>query len=178
MNKYKIVGIILGVVIFSLCIAGITYAFITWSSTEDINKTVKSKCFNVLYTKGTDISGTINPSYDYTGGLYTTIKMNIDSNCNIKANGKLYLETKNETSNNLFREGLLNYHVVKGGTVVSSGSITEKGEIEIDLGELVASTSASTSYTLYVWIDYNLVQNTDAFSSYIGSIRGEAIQIS
>jgi len=42
----------------------------------------------------------------------------------------------------------------------------------------VASTSASTSYTLYVWIDYNLVQNTDAFSSYIGSIRGEAIQIS
>lgn len=177
MNKYKVVGLILGVIIFSLCIAGITFALITWSS-DNISRTVKSKCFNVLYTKGTDISGAINPSYDYTGGLSTTIKMNIDSSCNIKANGKLYLETKNETSNNLFREGLLNYHVVSGNTVISSGNITEKGEIEINLGELTAATSASTSYTLYVWIDYNLVENTDAFSTYLGSIRGEAIQFS
>jgi len=177
MSKYKVVGIIVGVIVFSLCIAGITYALFTWNS-DNINKKVSSKCFNVLYTKGTDISGAINPSSNYTGGLYTTVKMNIDSDCDIKANGKLYLETKNETSNNLFREGLLNYHVVKGSTVVSSGPITSKGEIEIDLGELTASTSASTSYTLYVWIDYNLVENTDAFSSYLGSIRGEAIQFS
>lgn len=177
MNKYKVIGMVIGIIVFSLCIVGITYAFLTWRS-ENISITVSSKCFNILYTKGTDISGAIIPSNDYTGGLSTTIKMNIDSSCDIKANGKLYLETKSETSNNLFREGLLNYHVVSGNTVVSSGNITEKGEIEIDLGQLTASTSASTSYTLYVWIDYNLIENTDAFSAYLGSIRGEAIQFS
>lgn len=176
MKKYKIVGIILGVIIFSLCIAGITYALVTWSS-GNINRTVSSKCFNVLYTKGTDISGAITPSLDYTGGLSTTIMMNIDSSCDMRANGKLYLETGEVTSSNLFREGLLNYHLISGDTVISSGNITEVGEIEIDLGELTASSSASTSYTLYVWIDYNLVENNDAFSSYLGSVRGEAIQI-
>ena len=177
MNKQKIIGAILGVILFIAAITVITYAYITWTS-GDINKVVSSKCFNVHYDKGTDISGAIMPSYDYTGGLSTTIKMNIDSSCNIRANGKLYLETKNETSNNLFREGLLNYHLVSGNTVISSGPITEKGEIVINLGELTPSTSASTSYTLYVWIDYNLVENTDAFSTYLGSIKGEAIQFS
>ena len=95
MKKQKIIGMIVGVIIFTLCVAGVTYASLTWTS-DNINRTVSSKCFNVLYTKGTDISGAINPSYNYTGGLSTTIKMNIDSSCDIKANGKLYLETRED----------------------------------------------------------------------------------
>ena len=177
MDKQKLFGTILGVILFILLIAGVTYAYLTWTS-DRFNYKVSSKCFDVLYTKGTDISGAIMPSTSYTGGLSTTIKMNINSSCNIKARGKLYLNTNEETSSNLYRTGLLNYQVLKGSTVISggSGSITESGEIEIDLGELTSATSATTSYKLYVWIDYNLVENSDAFSAYSGSIRAEAIQ--
>ena len=177
MDKQKLFGTILGVILFILLIAGVTYAYLTWTS-DPFNYRVSSMCFDVLYTKGTDISGAIMPSTSYTGGLSTTVKMNINSSCNIKARGKLYLNTNEETSSNLYRTGLLNYQVLKGRTVISggSGSITESGEIEIDLGELTSATSATTSYKLYVWIDYNLVENSDAFSAYSGRIRAEAIQ--
>lgn len=178
MNKHKILGLILGVLLFIVMIASVTYAYLSWTS-DDIKLTVGSKCFNVFYEKGKELTGDIMPSSDYTGGLSTSVKMNIDSDCDIKANGKLYLKTNEETSDNLFRDGLLNYYVLKDGVAITggSGSITEEGEIEINLGELTGDTDASTSYTLYVWIDYNLVNNSDAFSSYLGSIRAEAIQI-
>jgi len=175
MDKRKFIGTILGVILFALMIAGITYAYMSWTS-EKINYTVNSKCFDILYTKGTDITGTLMPSTSYTGGLNATVKMNISSSCDLRANGKIYLNTAASTSSNLYRTGLLNYHVVKGSTVLKTGNITESGEIEIDIGELAKSTSASTSYTVYVWVDYNLVENSDAFSSYSGSIRAEALQ--
>ncbi len=178
MNKQKLIGLILGVVLFVVAITGLTYAYISWTS-DNMNKVVSSKCFDVLYTKGQNIIGAIMPSLDYTGGLSTTVKMNIDSNCDMKAKGVLYLETKEQTSTNLYREGLLNYQVLKENTVISggSGNVTESGEIAIELGELTKATNATTSYTVYVWIDNNLVENSDAFSSYSGSIRAEAIQI-
>lgn len=176
MNKQKIIGLIVGVVVFIFCIAGITYAYITWIS-NDIEKTVSSKCFNVHYDKGTNISGIISPSTDYTGGTSVTVKMDLSSECDIRANGKLYLNTSTSTTNSLFREGLLNYQVLINGAVTDlKGSIMETGDIVIDLGELSKNTSATTEYTVYVWIDYNLVENSDASSMYHGSIRAEAIQ--
>lgn len=174
MEKGKTIGFILGVILFIILIVGITYAYITWTS-DKINYNVSSKCFNVYYEKGTDITGMIMPSDDYSGGLYTSMKMDIKSSCNINASGKIYLNTLDTTSSNLYREGLLNYSVLKGTTVVSSGSITSAGEIGIDIGTLNKSTSAITSYTVYVWIDNNIVQNSDVNSNYYGSIRVEAI---
>ena len=177
MDKRKIFGTILGVILFILLIAGVTYAYISWTS-EKINYKVGSKCFDIYYEKGTDISGTMMPSNDYTGGLSATVKMNISSSCDLKANGKLYLNTSESTSNNLYRTGLLNYQVLKDNVVLSggNGNITSSGEIAIDLGELSKSASASTSYTVYVWINYDLVENSDVNSSYSGNIRAEAIQ--
>ena len=82
MNKQKVIGLVIGVFAFLIMIAGITYAFVSWQS-ENINKTVSSKCFEIFYDKGTDINGVIMPSSDYTGGLFAMVKMNINSSCNI-----------------------------------------------------------------------------------------------
>jgi len=176
MDKQKLIGVILGIVLFIVAIAGITYAYMSWTS-DNINKVVSSKCFDVLYTKGQDIGGNIVPSKNYTGGSSSTVKVNINSSCDIRANGKLYLNTSDSTSSNLYREGLLNYQVLKGNTLIKGGNITSSGEIEIDLGELEKASSAMTNYTVYVWIDNDLVENSDVFSNYDGNIRVEAIQI-
>lgn len=176
MKKTKIIGAIVGVILFIVAIAGLTYAYTIWSS-ENINKKVSSKCFEVFYDKGTDLVGAITPSNDYAGGLFATVRMNINTKCNVNAKGMLYLETSEDTSNNLFREGLLNYQVVRNEkTLVASGNITGSGVITIDLGSLAQSASAFTRYEVYVWLDNNLIENSDVNSVYYGSISSEAIQ--
>lgn len=175
MNKGKTLGLVLGTILFIFLVAGITYAYVTWTSGK-INRNVQSKCFEIYYQKGTNITGAMMPSNDYSGGLSSTVKMDIKSSCNINAIGKIYLNTLDTTSSNLYRAGLLNYAVLKGSTLIKSDNIVSAGEIEIDVGTLNKSTSANTSYTVYVWIDNDLVENSDANSLYNGYIRAEAIQ--
>ena len=180
MGKDKLIGTIIGVIFFILLIAGITYAYVTWTGNVLDDYKVSSKCFNVLYEKGNDITGTMMPSLDYSDGLFTSVKMNIDSNCNINARGKIYLNTLTSTSDNLLdsnRNGLLNYQVLKNGVLTGyKGTITSEGSIEIDVGMLSKDTTASTEYTIYVWVNNDLVQNSDAYSVYYGSITAEAVQ--
>lgn len=184
MKSAKILGTILGIVLFIGIVAGFTYAFITWTSNKE-NYTGGSGCFDILYVKGADIGSdqshaTLMPSTSYSGGLSATVKMSIDSKCTTNGKGKIYLETLANTSSNLYRSGLLNYQVLKNGTVTDiKGSITSAGKIEIDVGNLTkaSSSSSATSYQIYVWIDNNLVENSDAYSSYYGRISAEAMQV-
>lgn len=177
MNNKKNKYLVLGICLLLIVVIGGTAAYITWKS-ENINYQGGSKCFEIYYDKGTDISGSFFPSDTYTGGKYATVKMNVKSSCNIDAKGIIYLNTLDTTSSNLYREGLLNYQVVQGNTVTDyKGTITSSGEIAIDIGNLTKASRASTTYKIYVWVDNNLVENSDANSSYYGKIRAEAIQL-
>ena len=92
MKNTKIIGAILGIILFIALIGGLTYAFTSWTG-PNINRKVSSECFDVLYDKGNDLTGAIIPSFDYTGGLSTTVRLNINSECNVNAKGILYLNT-------------------------------------------------------------------------------------
>lgn len=178
MKKQKLIGAVLGIVLFIVLIAGVTYAAISWNS-DNINLNVKSECFDVLYDKGTDLTGAIIPSEDYTGGNYVAVKMDINSRCDVNANGKIYLVTSSSTSSNLYSEGLLNYQVLLNGEVTDiKGNIISSGEIEIDVGLLNKNSTATTTYTVYVWIDKELVTNEHVSSVYSGYIYSKAIQAS
>ena len=175
-NKTKLYGTILGVVLFILLISGLTYAALEWQSTKT-NTKLTSGCFDIYYEKGQDISGQLNPTNVYTDGLYATIKINIKNTCTTTGEGTLYLETLSSTSSNLYRTGLLNYQVVKDGTATNlKGNITKSGEIALDIGTLTKASSASTTYKIYVWVDKELVINSDANSKYYGKIRATATQ--
>lgn len=175
-NKTKLYGTILGVVLFTLLVAGFTYAALNWESTKT-NIKLTSGCFDIYYDKGQDISGQLNPSSSYTDGLFATIKINIKNSCTTNGTGTLYLETLNTTSSNLYREGLLNYQVVKDGTATNlKGNITKSGEIALDIGTLTKASSASTTYKIYVWVNKDLLINSDANSKYYGKIRATATQ--
>ena len=180
--KSKITTSILIVVIVIIAVVGITFAYITWTSGK-INTTGNSECFNVLYAKGTDIgsdqnTATLMPSNDYTGGLSSTVKIGFSSTCtNVSGTGIIKLNTLDTTSSNLYRTGLLNYQVVKDGTATNlKGNITKSGEIALDIGTLTKASSASTTYKIYVWVDKEVVINSDANSKYYGKIRATATQ--
>lgn len=182
--KDKVITSILIVIIILISVVGITYAFITWSS-EKINTSGTSECFEILYAKGTDIGSdqsvkTLMPSNDYTGGLSTTVKIGFSNACtNVSGKGKIKLNTLDTTSTNLFREGLLNYVVFKNGTKLTEGNIRNNNPIIIDIGTLkkVSSISSADSYTVYVWLNNALVSNDDYLSSYNGNIFAEVEQI-
>lgn len=182
MNKRNAIIVLLIAMIIPL-VASITYALFIWQS-SNTSIIGKSGCFDILYVKGQDIGSdqeiaTLFPSVTYTGGLSSTFKFNLSSKCSkVTAKGMLYIETLDTTSENLYEEGLLNYQLLVNGEVTDiKGSITSSEEIVLDLGLLNKATTATNTYTLYVWVDYNLVQNSHAFSNYYGKIRAEAIQI-
>lgn len=176
--KDKIIKNILIVIIIIIAVVGITYAYITWTS-DRMNTTGNSECFEVFYSKGTDIGSDQNmsilmPTDDYTGGLSTTVKMGFSNACtNVNGKGIIVLNTLDTTSTNLFREGLLNYAVLKNDTKITEGSITSIEPIEIDVGTLkkVDDVQAADSYTIYVWINNKLVSNDDYDSNYNGNIN-------
>lgn len=175
--KNKFITSILIVIIIIILVVGITFAYITWRS-DNINNSGNSECFDILYVKGTDIGSdqneaTLMPSDDYTGGLSSTVKIGINSKCtSAQGKGIIKLYTLSNTSSNLFREGLLNYVVLKGTNKIKEGSITSTDVINIDIGNLnkVSSVNDTDSYTVYVWISNDLIENSDAFSNYYGKI--------
>jgi hypothetical protein len=50
-KKIKIIGTIIGIVLFVILIAGFTFAWFTWESSR-INISGNTACFNINYTEG------------------------------------------------------------------------------------------------------------------------------
>ncbi len=94
--KYsKLIGSIVGIVLFIALVAGLTYAYYTWSS-DKINVTDTSTCFNVDYVKGQNITSANLKLFDekqvkkennqitvYEGMAVTNVAAGIKSGCNI-----------------------------------------------------------------------------------------------
>ncbi len=174
MNNKKVWGTILGVAAFIALVAGVTYAWFTWSSNNTIiNGT--TGCFNIVYDKGTDVTGTLIPSADYTGGINAKVKINISEDCDITGTGTLYLNTQDATTVPL--TGAVKYEVYQGSTRLDGGTITAKGDKAILSNfELSKAATATTEYTVYVWIDGDLANNDYAGTSYVGYIHASATQ--
>lgn len=152
-NKIKNVSVILGVVLFIILVASITYAVFGWASDPDNGYIEgKSECFNISYTKGDDIlDGSLTTGNSYVNGLSVTVSAGLDTNCNIeKGLGTLYLDTKEETSDALL--GLIRYQVLENGTPVDggSGTVTTKGKIEVYSDFEI--TTEEKEYTVYIWL--------------------------
>lgn len=173
MEKRKLFGTIIGVVAFILFMVGATYAWFTWQSGNTILSGT-SGCFEIQYTNGTAISGAISPSSDYTGGKSTTATLNIKSSCTTEGTATIHLTTNASTTVDLTKNAL-KYAVYQGSTLVAGGegSITATGVK--DLATVTLSKTATT-YTVYVWLDGSLTDNTFVGKSYSGFIHASATQ--
>lgn len=171
MDNKKIFGAIIGVIAFIAVIAGATYAWFTWSSgNTELSGT--TGCFNIIYDKGTDISGSLVPSVDKSGGLSTSVKINIDPSCTITGTATLKLTTNN-TSTIPLSAGAVKWELYDGDTQLKTGSVTAAGTL--DLGTVALTTTAKT-YTFYVWLDGAIANNDYIGKSYSGSISAVATQ--
>ena len=134
-NKKKLIGAIIGVIIFIITIASITYAAFVWASDPETGFiSGRGDCFVIDYTKGEDIlNGSLNFGSTYTDGLSTKVKLKLSDACNIEEGiGTLYLNTKDATSDYLINNKLIRYQVLEDGTPVSSGQIQSKGNLQSD----------------------------------------------
>lgn len=172
MNKRKVYGAILGILAFALLMVGITYAWFTWTSGNTIISGT-SGCFTINYSTGTAISGALTPSIDHTGGRSTTVTMNIDASCTTTGTATIYLTTNASTTVDL-TQNAVKYEVYNGSNLVENGS----GYVAAGTQALanINLTKVATTYTIYVWVDGELVDNSYIGKSYSGYINVSAVQ--
>lgn len=184
MDKKKLIGTIVGVTMFAALIAGATFAWLTFNVTVAANTSTsgKSMNFTVDYVGGSQITSlpilaTATPT---TATSKTTVKANKASG---SAPGTLYIYVNTETTSDeaLLTSQAINYALCVGtcttfteSSTVKVGKITATGKKEIYSGEL---TSTATNYTVYFWLDGNLVDNSLIGKSYSGFISAEAKQV-
>ena len=172
MEKHKLIGTVIGVLAFIALIAGLTYAWFTWTSGNTILGG-STECFTINYVNGQNISGQITPSASYTGGKTTTVQIGIDSGCNIGGTGTIKLTTDSSDGNAINLEyGAVKYAVYNGDTEVKNGNVIA-GTMDLATVNL---TKSLVTYTIYVWVDGAVVDNTYVGKSYSGYIHASAEQ--
>lgn len=106
-NTKKLIGAIIGVIMFAALIAGATYAALSrTANTTNATQDVASLCFlidyNINNTDGSqDITGTMFPSGTIAKGLNGRVGLKINSSCTLNGTGTLKLHINNTTSSAL-----------------------------------------------------------------------------
>ena len=177
MKKAKFVGTIFGIVLFIALIAGFTYAWLSWRS-NNIEMRGTTGCFNIDYGVSQQIgSDSVKESLEmtsiYTEGLSAKVSLALKSTCsNVLGTATLYLNTSSASSNIL--NGALKYTVLNGDTVIGTGVINTSDRITL-INDIDISSTTPTTYTVYVWLDGSVADNSYANVSYTGYISAEAV---
>lgn len=171
MEKRKMYGTIIGIVAFAALIIGVTYAWFTWNSTPRELSGI-SGCFTINYVNGTAIEGNISPSADYKGGKSTTATLSIAEDCTTEGTATINLTTEGGSTVDLSGNGV-KYAVYNADSLVNKGVITggTQALATVDL------TKVATTYTVYVWIDGAIADNTYVGKTYSGYIHVSATQV-
>lgn len=93
------------------------------------------------------------------------------ASCTTEGEATINLTTHDTTTVSL-DDGAVKYAVYNGQTLVNEGTITGSTQAlaTVDL------TKTATTYTVYVWLDGNITDNTYIGKSYSGQISVSAIQ--
>ena len=183
MKKAKLIGSIIGVFLFIALVAGFTYAWIAWQS-NNINIAGRSDCFDIDYGISQQIGSasskaSLSMTSDYTEGLSAKVSLSLKTECaNIPGTATLYLNTTNVGTTSGTSSGILNgalkYTVVSGTSVLANGVIDSNNKIPL-LDNIDVSSTSPTTYTVYVWLDGEVADNSYANLNYIGYISAEAV---
>ena len=202
-KKQKIL-IILGVSLFILIGSGLTYAALTWATSNPINIGLTSGCFEINYTPGGAINNAnvevmnestliSNNKFTITEGIALTYaNIGIKSTCTIEGYGSLYLNVTSLSSafttgsskgslkyailNNTSSSTTLTVAGLKGQSfdIVKKGTITSTGTINI-LNKKLSNTSQN-KYLIVFYIDGSKIGNDVIGASFNGNISADAHQ--
>ena len=177
MKNAKLIGAIFGVILFIVLVAGFTYAWVSWQS-NDININGTADCFNIDYGISQQIgsastNGSLEMASSYSEGLSAKVSLALKSNCaNVPGTATLYLNTSSASSNIL--KGALKYTLLKDNTIIKNGVINTTSKITL-LDNIDVSGTTPITYTIYVWLDGSVADNSYANLKYNGYISAEAV---
>ena len=177
MNKNKIYMYI-GLFILLVSTVGSigTYAYFTWSSTNNTSVTLSiGELADVTYTTGPDIKvDNLSPVYNYTDGVYTTFNItNRDTTSNLLYTVKLNITSiDTELQDKTFKYVLLeNDKIVSQDNFKNAQNNTTLTLYTGELDKATLSKSATSTYKLYFYIDGNEENNPNMMNkSLIGKI--------
>lgn len=201
-KKIKLIGTIIGVVLFIIMIVGVTYAWISWQSGNTIISG-KSGCFPTInHTNGDTLSTNNVLLYDENKILsdegilfrdemsYLDITASVGSDCNMDVELRIELDVTELSSafidgNSVgaFKYVLASYDPYDNDVsglngefleILEKGSITNTGVISIDGGEL---TTEAVGYLVIFYVDGDMAFNDAQNSRFAVNIVGKAVQI-
>ena len=203
-TKRQKILIVLGVSLFILIGSGLTYAALTWATSNPINIGLTSGCFEINYTPGGAINNAnvevmnestliSNNKFTITEGIALTYaNIGIKSTCTIEGYGSLYLNVTSLSSafttgsskgslkyailNNTSSSTTLTVAGLKGQSfdIVKKGTITSTGTINI-LNKKLSNTSQN-KYLIVFYIDGSKIGNDVIGASFAGNISADAHQ--
>ena len=197
--------IILGVVILLLIASGLTFAILTWQS-SNINIGINTNCFTINYAKGNNITGSLklineedlisNNKFTIKEGVGVSgVNIGIKSTCSIEGYGNILLNITNisDVFTTGDSKGALKYAVLKNTSTITdptqisttsllnqSFDIEKKGSIDTS-GTLKLLTKQLSNTELYkyiivIYVDNNLAGNDVASATFQGNISADAVQ--
>lgn len=159
-----------------IIIIGSTYAFFTSTAKANNNAAANSKNFEVIYTGGgKNLSGTLDPCTKKEDGINTTVNIKMAQNSAL-AKATLYINIEKITSN-LAVEGFIweVYGTNESGEEVyyKKGNFAGTNDTDkntINIVEDYKLSYESTSFTVYLWVDANKVNESILNSEFKGSL--------
>lgn len=172
-NNKKIALLIFFVVVSTIVIARLTYAFFeAQASNANISG---DSCFDINYTKGQDVDGDLEPGTSKESGFYTDVQIGMIESCETIGKGTLYLTTKSSSTMD-FSDNALRYSVVVGNNVVSSGAVTGE-ENQVIYDNFNVSATGGT-YRVYIWLDSSLERDSFEDETYEGYVHASVVATS
>ena len=203
-TKRQKILIVLGVSLFILIGSGLTYAALTWATSNPINIGLTSGCFEINYTPGGAINNAnvevmnestliSNNKFTITDGIALTYaNIGIKSTCSIEGYGSLYLNVTSLSSafttgsskgslkyailNNTSSSTTLTVAGLKGQSfdIIKTGTITSTGTVNILTKQL--SNTSQNKYLIVFYIDGSKIGNDVIGASFTGNISADAHQ--
>ena len=186
MDRKKLIGTIIGVILFVALIAGATFAWLTFNANvTNGNYNVSTGNFLVDYqgdTELTDIKTLSNvtaANVATSGATKVTVKAakkTADS-----ANGtltvKLTTTSTGDTALDL-SSGVLKYSVQVGTNTASAPQAVPatSSTTALDLTTIDLTSTTQTNVTVYFWLDSSILDNDDIGKTYQGYVHASAEQ--
>lgn len=206
MNTKKLIGMVIGIILFAALIAGATFAWLTFTANiTNANLTGSSRNFTFTYAQGTAITELLPLTQTPARNAITASKGYITVNASKAANTPRASSFKlvlNITETQVAVPGLIRYAVCRNATAANcnnsvstaipssaSGNFVAVGTVNNSTGTQILYTDTATfssagaatgNYYIYFWIDASVINTTNLASAegkrFAGHIYAEATQ--
>ena len=167
--------ITLSLTFIALIIAGVTYAWFTWTSTDNTNITMQiGEYTTVTYTGGNAINITdLAPVYNYTDGESTTFTLT-NNNTDVTKEFKYSVYLDITSISNELKTTQFKYVLLDGSSnIIDQGDFsTASNNSTLTITENKSLPNGNSSYTFLLYIDGNETNNSNMMNKTLtGSLR-------